>query len=138
MDSSRQCEQVKSDGQRCRARPMKGSSFCFFHNPEVAQARATARQAGGVERSKPATVLPQDTPDLPLATVQEVATLLGQTINQVRRGQVDPRVSNAVGYLAGIMLKAMEQGEIEKRLLELEAIVKQQPTPWRPSAELRP
>ena len=50
--------------------------------------------------------------------------MLGETINQVRKGRVDPRIANAVGYLAGILLKGLEQGDTEKRLVELEQIVK--------------
>jgi len=64
--------------------------------------------------------------DMRLGSIEDVATLLGKTINQVRKGQIDPRVSNAVGYLAGIMLKALGQGELEKRLVELEAVVRSQ------------
>jgi len=53
--------------------------------------------------------------------------LLAETINQVRRGEVDPRISNAVGYLAGILLKAKEKDEIEQRLARLESILAGQP-----------
>ena len=38
----------------------------------------------------------------------------------VRKGQLDPRVSNAIGYLAGILLRALEQGPTEERLARLE------------------
>jgi hypothetical protein len=50
--------------------------------------------------------------------------LLSETINQVRSGAIDPRTSNAVGYLAAVMLKALQQGEIEARLQALEALHK--------------
>jgi hypothetical protein len=39
----------------------------------------------------------------------------------VRRGQLDPRVGNAVGYLASILLGALQQGPLEERLSRLEA-----------------
>ena len=54
---------------------------------------------------------------------QDVANLLGESINQLRRGQLDPRVANAMGYLAGILLRALEQGPMEERLAHLEAIL---------------
>ena len=47
--------------------------------------------------------------------------LLGESINQVRRGQLDPRVANAVGYLASMLLGALQQGPLEERLQRLEA-----------------
>jgi hypothetical protein len=53
-----------------------------------------------------------------------VVKLLGETINQVRRGVIDPRVANAVGYLANILLGATGQRELESRLAELESLVK--------------
>jgi hypothetical protein len=115
---------MKANGQRCRATALKNADRCFFHHPDLATRRKAAQRAGGIERSKVAAVLPANLPDVPLTTVQDVIVLLGATINQVRKGQVDPRISNAVGYLAGIMLKAMEQGPIEERLAILEEIVK--------------
>jgi hypothetical protein len=33
----------------------------------------------------------------------------------VRRGEVDPKVANAVGYLGGLLMKALHEAEIEKR-----------------------
>ena len=51
--------------------------------------------------------------------------LLSDTISQVRRGDIDPRVANAVGYLSGIALKAREQGELNDRLSRLEKTVDQ-------------
>jgi hypothetical protein len=49
--------------------------------------------------------------------------LLGDSINQIRRGELDPRVANAMGYLASVLLKALQQGPIEERLACLEAIL---------------
>jgi len=51
-----------------------------------------------------------------------VTSLLSETINLVRSGALDPRTSNAVGYLAAVMLKALQQGDIEARLQALEAV----------------
>ena len=38
-------------------------------------------------------------------------------------GRLDPRVANAMGYLASVLLKALENGKIEDRLAHLEAIL---------------
>ena len=51
--------------------------------------------------------------------------MLSDTINQVRKGQIDPRVANAVGYLSNILIKALEQTEMEKRIEGLEALVRE-------------
>ena len=62
-------------------------------------------------------------PDLEIKGAEEVVRLLSVTINQVRKGEIDPRIANAVGYLSGIILKAKEQGDIEERLKQIEEIV---------------
>ncbi len=121
------CRQVKTDGTACQATARTGASYCFFHDPEVAAERTAARRAGGLQRSQKAVILPLESPDLPLRDVADVAGLLAITINQVRRGQLDPRVANAVGYLSGILLKAIEIGGIEERLATLEQVVRSQP-----------
>ena len=89
--SSRRCERVKADGLRCEANAVAGSGFCFFHDPTKAEERAAARQKGGTERTRQAAVLALDTPDRSLATGGDVVALLATTVNQVLRGQLDPR-----------------------------------------------
>ncbi len=90
--------------------------------------RRAAQSAGG-SRIK---TLAADAPDVKVADCRDVVALISETINQVRKGQVDPRVANAVGYLANVLIKAVEQGELERRLAEVEAAVKGQ----RPSSDL--
>ena len=119
-----QCDATTREGNRCRARARRSSRFCFFHDPECTNERHSAAKAGGIERSRPANVLPADTPQIPLQSAADVIALLGETIHHVRCGRLDPRISNAVGYLASILLRAMEQSALEQRLCELEAAVR--------------
>lgn len=123
LPTAGQCHYIRSDRTRCRANARRGSRYCFFHDPESAADREAARKKGGRERSRKAAVLPADTPDRVLTTASDVTALLAETINQVRRGELDTRVSNAVGYLASILLNAKERDEIEKRLERVESIV---------------
>jgi hypothetical protein len=67
-------------------------------------------------------VLPSDTPDHPLGDTNQVSVLLADSINRLRRGQLDPRVANAMGYLASVLLKALDQ-RLEERLAHLEAVI---------------
>ena len=83
-------------------------------------------EPGGITRSQKA-ILPADLPIKPLRTASDVVELLGDTINQVRRGELDLRVSNAVGYLSGILLSAIEKSSYEERLAALEATVANPP-----------
>ena len=122
----RPCQQVKADGTPCRANAQRASAFCFFHDPATKAERTAASRAGGIERSRRPAVLPPETADLPLGDSENVARLLGETINHVRRGELDPRIANAVGYLAGVLLRALEQGRLDDRVAVLEAAVLRQ------------
>lgn len=120
--TSKQCEFVKNSGGRCRAKPLSGSKLCFFHDPAKATERRAAKQKGG--RCRRIVTLPKQTVETKIRTAGDVVELLSATINQVRGGEIDPRIANAVGYLSGIILKAKEQGEIEQRLQQVEEIVR--------------
>jgi hypothetical protein len=63
-------------------------------------------------------------PDVQVEDCQDVVALMSETINQVRKGQIDPRVANTVGYLANVVIRAVEQGDLERRIAELEVLVK--------------
>jgi hypothetical protein len=117
----KKCEFRKKNGERCRADTQTGKSLCVFHDPARADDGHRARQAGGVHRSRGAAVLPSDTPDHPLGDTNQVSVLLADSINRLRRGQLDPRVANAMGYLTSLLLRSLEQGPIEERLAKIEA-----------------
>jgi hypothetical protein len=72
-------------------------------------------------------VLPSTTPDARLVDARDVVRLLAETANQVRRGEIDPKVANSVGYLGSLLMKAIHETEIESRLAKLEAALKRQP-----------
>jgi len=74
----------------------------------------------GGSRNRMKTLAP-DAPDVTVRNCEDVVRLLAESINQVRKGQLDPRVANAVGYLANVLIRALEQGEVEARLAALEA-----------------
>ena len=118
------CAHNKSDGRPCRARLRPGRPFCTFHDPKLARRRANGRRQGGVNRSRPAATLAPDTPDLPLTTVADVAAAIAITINQVRTGKVAVQIGNCLGVLAGVLLKAIEGGDLAARVEALESVLK--------------
>jgi hypothetical protein len=121
VPSKSQCKFSKSDGTRCKAGCLNGSDFCFFHDPSHAQQCQQARRKGGKARSKPIAVLPISTPDQQAESVEDVVRLLGVTINEVRKGQVDPKIANATGYLSSVLLRALEGSELAKQIEEHDA-----------------
>ena len=129
-DEKRPCKARTKDGTECQTPALAGSDFCFFHDPDKADERFEARAAGG--RQNRMKTLSADAPDIQVESCQDVARLISTTINQVRKGELDPRIANAVGYLANVFIKAVEQGDIERRIEELEAAVK----PGKRSSEI--
>jgi len=118
---TKKCEFRKNNGERCAANAQAGKDSCVFHDPAKAVEGQRARRAGGLRRSRPAAVLPRQTPDHPLRNTTEVSAFLAKSINQVLRGALDPRVANSAGYLANVLLRALEQGPLEERIARLEA-----------------
>jgi hypothetical protein len=57
-----------------------------FHDPDKASNGRRARRAGGITRSRAATVLPFDTPNHLLGDTNQVSVLLADSINRLRRG----------------------------------------------------
>jgi hypothetical protein len=117
------CQQAKADGTPCRGKARPGSGFCVFHDPAVAAKRAEGRKAGGRKRSRPAAVLPTDAADVPLTCVRDVVTLLGDTVNRVRKGELDAKVGNCLGVLSGVLLRALEEGDLAEQIRELRASI---------------
>lgn len=75
-------------------------------------------------RMKRSAVLPADTPDALLGTHAELAAFLATTLNQTRRGELDPRVCNALTYGASVQLRVIENGDLAKRLEAVEAALR--------------
>jgi len=84
--------------------------LCVFHDPAMAAKIRKARQAGGVSRARNIATLAAETPDHLLGNTQDVSVQLAVSINQLRRGQLDPRMANAIGYLSSVLLRSLEQG----------------------------
>jgi hypothetical protein len=117
----RQCEGVKPEGERCHAAALPESNFCFFHDPSKAAERHEAHAAGG--RQNRMKTLDTATPDVEIKDCGDVVALLSATINQVRKGLIDPRVANSVGYLANQVVRVLAQNELEDRIQKLEQAI---------------
>ena len=117
------CSFRKKDGSGCGANAQPEVGLCVFHDPARAADGHRARRAGGIKRSQPGPVLPLDTPDHPLASPNDVSHLLANSMNQLRRGELDPRVANSLGYLATVLLRALEQGPLDERMAKVEAML---------------
>ena len=117
----KKCGFRKKNGMPCDADAQTGKTRCVFHDPSRAADGMRARKAGGIYRSRRVAVLPADTPDQALSNTKEVSAFLADSINQLRRGQLDARIANGVGYLTSVLLRSLEQDPVEERLAKIEA-----------------
>lgn len=117
------CGFRKPNGEPCQATAQRGRAFCVFHDPERAAEMQRARREGGINRTRTAIVLPPQTPDALLESQMDIAGLLSETINQVRRGELDVRTANTIGFLANTLSRVLEQGKTEERLARVEALL---------------
>src|ERR1039458_8517573 len=121
---SKTCNATKWEESKCNAAAIPGSKFCFFHDPSNAEKRREAQAQGG--RQNRTKTLESTVPDVKVEDCGDAIALISETINQVRKGQIDPRVANCVGFLANILIKAVEQNKLKTRIEQLEELLKVQ------------
>lgn len=113
------CAATKKDGRRCSAKPLAGKRYCTFHDPELETERAEGRRQGGVTRASRPTTLPANTPPLPLSTAADVLVALAECYNLTRCGRLGVREANALGLIAGTILRAVEARALESEVAVL-------------------
>ena len=121
-DMSTQCMATKPDGLRCKATALPGLDCCLFHDPSRATERRAAKSRGG-QGNRMKTLDPA-TPDVNVTNAADVVALMAETINQVRKGDIDPRVANTIAYLADVSLRTIRVSEYEARMRTLEQVLR--------------
>jgi hypothetical protein len=126
------CKATTKAGKPCQALAGEGSDFCFFHDPDRRAAARKVQRRGG-QTGKAATLAPTalkpwrgeagEVTVLQSPTLPDLVNLLCDTIDDVRTGRLDPKVANSVGYLSGIILKALQFEAFEERLAAIEEAV---------------
>ena len=101
----------------CRAHALRGDDLCFAHSmtPESVQKRKEARSKGGSKGRL-------HIQDLDIRTVEDVRSVLSETVSELRSTASDNLVSKSrtIGYLCGILLTALEKSDLEERIVKLE------------------
>ena len=120
MSDDKKCTYILDSGQRCGSWALKDKNYCFSHDPDSLEKKILAVTKGGLTRSVKVDV-PMEV--MPIATPGDVASLLASTINDVRAGNLDLRVANTVGYLAGVLIKALEVAEVDRKIEAVRAIL---------------
>lgn len=122
-----QCKATRKDGSQCRADALKGGDLCAFHAPAKADNFAAGRVKGGqagklatLGEVKPWRGTAGEVAVMTTVSPAELVSLLCETIDDVRTGRLDPKVANAVGYLAGVIVKIEQYEAIHERLAAIE------------------
>ncbi len=114
----RRCQGCTRAGQPCRApaSTVRESGFCPAHDPGNVTAFREASARGG--RGK-ATARRVD--KLVPATLKPVIATLLTALDEAHRGDLDPKVANAMAALAGAVGRLYQTGVLEERIAALEA-----------------
>jgi len=121
MADNKKCKHIKDDGTACGAFSMAGQEYCYLHNPDISDSEKKQGQTrGGANR---ALVITEPMPAMTLTTPKDAVLLIAETINQVRAGQLDIRVANCLGVLAGHFLKALEVSQLNDKVEFIERMV---------------
>lgn len=107
------CSFIKPDGSQCNANPISDSEFCFFHDPNSNEKKKEAQISGGKANK---VILKEALPILIINESKDIISLLIDTINRVRSGEIDIRLANCLGVLSGQLIKAFEMCQISDRV----------------------
>jgi hypothetical protein len=111
----KRCIAKARSGERCKSAPMRGKKKCMFHTGNFAR---TLGSKGGHRR---AIFNPDELKEFSAPkSASDLKDLLAQSLVDVRRGNLDPRVANSISCLGAGFVKAIEISDLEARLTALE------------------
>lgn len=113
------CKYIKDNREKCNANAINEDEYCFWHSKKMAEKRTEAVKNGGNSPKRH-----YENEEISLRTTADVVELIERTINELRRNRTSTRIANAIGYLAGISLKAIEQSDLERRMEVIEYAIK--------------
>ena len=137
MVKSRGCAGFKDNGQPCGAPKLREGEFCRMHDPAHAAEVAEARRLGGLRRRREVAVV--GAYDLGgLETVADIRRLLEIAVLDTLGLENSIARSRTLAYLAVAAAKLLETGELEQRIISLEAAVHNQRALPPPAFDVEP
>jgi hypothetical protein len=104
------CRAIRKDGKPCTAFAVL-DGYCIGHHPNSIE----ARRKGGYHSSKKHRLDAM----LPLR-LRPVLELLEKALDEVHEGKLKPSEATAIAALAGAIVRTLEAGLFEERLIEME------------------
>jgi hypothetical protein len=96
----RRCQRGAGSEQQCRAARMRGSEFCFFHDPVIRGHRLQLRELD----------------ELPLGRSRDLHRLLARVVKAVENEELNPQQAYAIGWLVQLLLQTLHGVEAERSL----------------------
>jgi hypothetical protein len=101
---------------------MSGSEFCYLHNPDIpADEKKASQTRGGANRALMTVSAPL--PPMILRQPNDAIELIEDTINRVRAGELDIKIANCLGVLAGHLIKAFEVSKLNDKVEEITRVI---------------
>lgn len=94
------------------------NGYCYLHNPDISEEEKQLTRVKGGENN--IVMVGEVIPPRSIRTSADIVELMEDIINRVGRGELDIRVANTMGYLAGVSQKSIRDTEIEDRLKRIE------------------
>ena len=117
-EQPKRCVERNASGGSCGAWAEACGNLCYPHaHPDE---WAAANQKGGQANKRSRVPLPP----LRLRQPTDIVNLLEETINGARAGTVDLRLANAIGFLAGHLIRAIEVAQLVGRVVAIENALK--------------
>ena len=129
----RSCAFVVPDRSPCRANPMRDEQFCYFHHPDHRQEAAESRRLGGNRRRREKTI--EGAYDLAdgLRSADDIQRVVEAITFDLLGMEPTIARANAILRAAGVAARLLETGELERRIADLEAALKDRsPEPSSP------
>lgn len=117
MTSAAKCRGIRADGEPCGSAVVGSAGWCFVHDPRLSEERTAARKRGGAASSNVARLRRHLGPSRLGSIFDRLETALGQ----VHAGDLSPASAAAMASLGRAMVAVLEAGELEERIMSLEA-----------------
>ncbi len=106
------CKANNLKGGKCSAPCMKGSDYCYWHNPAIKEKRANDYKTKVGRKKSLFNTKRFEGP-------RDVQKLLEEVVNAYNRGKIDSDKVKDYRRLCEVMLSSMEQGKIADRIDDL-------------------
>ena len=117
------CRSKTAKGKPCQSQAIKGSRYCYFHDPGQAVKRAKARKRGGRNRRRPHSGDASQVIAKP-RTVEDVLTILDYSLSESLAAENGTARNRILVSIAAAYVDALSVSELESRLRQLEQLIK--------------